>query len=143
MILVVAQGVPNVGQFEDKSLHRALARKRVHASKLLGIATRAVDGYGAFGRFDQPCQSGTARDPFLHLLAKRPRTVTGRTQFNDEIRTKMPEAFALGRIHLLDAGLQRPGRIGRTSRSVGQPTDTPFILHFALITFHFSLIPFT
>ena len=135
-MLVVSQRVPNIRQFEDESLHRTFARKRVDANQLLGITAGAVDRYGAFVRLNQPSKRGTVRDPFLHLLANSSRTVAGRSQFNDEVGTEMPEAFSLGRIQLLDAGLQRPRRIGRTARSVGQNEACRRVAHHATaITF--------
>ena len=128
-MLVVSQRVPNIRQFEDESFHRPFAWQRVNANKFFSIATGAVDRYGAFARLDQPSQRSTVVDPFLHLLANCPRTVTGRSQFNDEVWTQMPEALPLDRIQLLNTGLQRPGRIRRSARSVGQHKASRRIAH--------------
>lgn len=128
-MLVVSQRVPNISQFEDESFYRPFAWKRVDANKFLRIATGTVEHYGAFARLNQPCQRGTVLYPFLHLLANGPRTVTGGSQFNDEVRAQVPEAFPLDRIQLLNTGLQRPGCVGRSARSVGQHKASRRVAH--------------
>jgi hypothetical protein len=120
----ILQGVPNIGKIEDKSLNRAFARKRIDTRQLLGIAARPINGDGSLVRLDQPREGGTVRDPFLHLFANRPGTVARRSQLNDEVWAEVPEAFARSRAHLLDPGLQHPGRIRRSSSSIRQDKAT-------------------
>ncbi len=124
MNLAIPQWVPNIGQIENKALNRTFARKRIDCRQLLGIAAGAINGYGAFVRLDQPRERGTVVDPFLHLFANRPGTVARGTQFNDEVWAEMPETFTGRRAHLLDSGLQRPGRIGRSSGTVRKDKAT-------------------
>jgi hypothetical protein len=132
---LVSERIPDGHKVEDKALHRSFASYRTYSSSGFGFKARPIDFHCASFDVNQPSQLGSIRKPFFHLVAQHTNAVGRGAEFNHEVGADRPIAAKCGRIKILDAVLQNPGCIGRTTRRIGeQPArrgiegDAPFVL---------------
>ena len=118
--MLIRKRIPNICQVEDEAGDGAFSLNLIQAGADFHFAVGTVEGHRPVLRINQPAQLGPLREVFGHLPFERLQPIALGPHFNDKVRAKMPEGFALTGTQLLDPGFQRPRCIRRTAGAVGE-----------------------
>ena len=118
--MLIRKRVPDIGQIEKETSHRAFALHLVNPRTLFDLPILPVNFHRAAFRVNEPTQLCAIGQILHHFPLQRPQTITFRPHFNYKIGAKMPEGFPFIHTQLLQAVFQCPRSIGRAPRTVGE-----------------------